>query len=342
MKKVISSILALGLAFSLVGCSNTSSEVETQGQDVKEVSAFSILQNNNSNYFIAENESDIYYSYFNSIKKLSKEDNSISDVFTFEGDEYIPITTIEYFNNRLYILMADELVSMDTNGENILRLNKADVEDTGMDFSSAQMYVFNDNIYVYMSMESIYMINGETLSLEKSNENIFNKIQVSETETIVLSAEDVNGEIYLEKEDKTKTLISSEDEKVLLYQVGVSDEFVFYPVYNNTDFEKAANSTTGIIVSLYKIDFNGENKEVIIEFDITSEYQNIKYDAEYIYLIGYKNEVLKINKDTLEESLITIDETIMGIYDISSEKIFSIFGEPFYIDTITGEKVNLS
>lgn len=298
----------------------------------------SIISNNNSNSRTAEDEDFIYYFYMPTVKKMSKADNSVEDIYTFE-DIYTIVNAFECFGDRLYFLTyKGELISMDKNGENLLkaRFSLDDSEELlEYDSPTPTPYVFGDNLYFIPSdLSAAYRVDPDTLALELADPGIAYQHITSDKTIFIKKAEDEVGRLYVKPDNEDMTLFSAEDESVILNRVNFTDYYVFYMAFKSNDFST---------LYLYRVDLDGENKVLIKEVGVANNTGNIKYDNEYIYLVASEDEYLKIHKETLEETNIASmvdDVNKVHNHEISNEKFFHAFFE-YYIDGETGEKVEL-
>ncbi|MEG1862835.1 MAG: hypothetical protein RR198_04425 [Oscillospiraceae bacterium] len=287
-----------------------------------------ITAENNRNRLICENSDSIFYFNYTTIKKLSKDDNSIHDVFT--SDDIIE--GLEYFNNRLYCKTDNgkNLISMDTNGENVI---SNDISAVLGEVKPSSYYVFDNNIYLQtMDASVIYKVNTDTLDIELVNIDIKNKFILSEENIFVLKKGDDNKkQIYKQDESGDLVLFSKENGGGVGF-VNFTDDYVFYTV-NNDDFTSA---------KLFRVKLDGSNIEVIKEINPRYEKLSILYDANYIYLMDNDKEYWKINKNTLEKSnIISMIDLNDLSYEIANEMLFYTFTDLYYINTCTGEKADL-
>lgn len=327
-------IVAALLVFVVIGvCFMTNPNRNLTGDLAK---TSSIISNNNRNLSTAEDEEFIYYFSLPTMKKMSKADNSVEDIYTFE-DIYTIVNVFECFGDRLYLLTSEgELISMDKNGENILKARfSLEGSEELLEIASPvpRPYVFGDNLYfVAGDLSAAYRVDPDTLELELADTGIASQHITSDKTIFITKAEDEVGRLYVKPDNGDMTLFSAKDESVILNRVNYTDYYVFYMAFKSNDYST---------LYLYRVDLNGENKVLIKEVGLGDDNAHIQYDNEYIYLVVSEDEYLKINKETLKETNIaSILEGSNSNHVILDEKFFDTLFR-YYIDTETGEEVKL-
>lgn len=134
----------------LTGCRNN----EEQQNPIDTLSkTSSILSNNNQNIFTSENEDFIYFVDAASLKRVSKADSSVTDIYKFDAADY-PITAFECWKDRIYLILNKEC----------FRINKETLKKE--DISSVinidnPLYEISNKKFFYIS-EKTYYIDSDT------------------------------------------------------------------------------------------------------------------------------------------------------------------------------------
>ena len=326
MKRIFVLLTSLMLCFLAASCG------ETDIKDSRDTG--SILSNNNSNYHTAEDEEYIYFLDVLAVRKISKADNSVEDLYVF-GDGEIGFTVaMECFEERIYMLnLASELISMDKDGKNVKKsvVEIDAIKDLNQN-SSISPYVYDGNLY-FLSNNSgnIYCVDAESHSLELVEGAKSNQFIASDNTVFIKKTENDMGRLYVKYEGEEETLFSAEEESVLLNRVNYAEDYVYYISSEDHDFSS---------VSLWRVDLDGKNKVLIKSFDMLNQYADVKYDNRYIYLcIGNENFV-KIDKETFEETDISsmLEWEKRSAYEVVDEKLFH-FAQSYFIDSKSGEKI---
>ncbi|MEG2192621.1 MAG: hypothetical protein RRX95_05010, partial [Oscillospiraceae bacterium] len=242
---------------------------------------------------------------------------------------------IEYFDNRLYITIKNDIISMDTNGENELKADLSPINDKSNENYAdtlPRFYTYNNELYLVSGYsDTPYNIDTHNLSFKAENKDILKKRILSDGTVFTKKNENEGARIYIKLPEKEKTLFSKEDENILLNSINYTDKYVFY--LSN----KAVNPN---IYSLYRVDILSSDRKLIKEADAAIGFIGPFYDSEYIYLTT-NNELFKINKETLkEENMSNVLQRGAGIfYEPSNEKLFFFLGETTCFDTKTGEEI---
>lgn len=238
----------------------------------------SIISNNNQNLFISEDEDFIYFVDVMTVKKMSKADNSIVDIYTFDGTDYIPVTFLECFKDRIYLVnFENEFISIDKNGNDVMKtvISEEDIEGYSEE-ATIIPYIFGDNLYFRINNSGLmYRVDPDTHALELADSEIKNQYITSDKTMFMLKAEEEVGRIYVKPENGDKTLFSAENESVILNSVNYTDYYVFYMAFQEKDFSS---------LYLYRVDLDGENKVLIKKIDLDENNALIEYDNEYIYI----------------------------------------------------------
>lgn len=322
LTKIINIILfAVVLCITLIGCS------KEENTEYKQEKTDSLVSNNNQNTFISEDEKFIYLTDTVVVKKISKSDNSITDIFIQDIDDAKFITSFEYFNGRIYLILENTtLVSMDTSGNDIVEFEiPNEVKNKSKD-KVATPYTFDDSLYFIFDTD-IYRVTTEPLGLEIRDKEI-KRMYKTKDETLFIKKVDGNiGRIYTVDSDGKEHLFSSPEDKVLISNTNFTDFYVFYPSYNE-DYT---------FVNIYRVNIDGSEKTLIKSVPI-GDFLNIKYDNFNVYL-HTSSDFVKIDKETLQETNISNTPDLTDILEPADNKLFS---QLWYIDCANGEKVNLS
>lgn len=329
MKRIIAGILSAIMCFSLVGCNDGQTEkADTLHKTI------SIVQNNNQNRITAEDENYIYFYNVNEILKMSKADNSVETVYTFDGDNLMGVNSIEYFDGALYVIGFSvqpgvmQLATVKTDGTG---MNKVTLEDTNQ---MPNFYTWEDKLYLnyfMMGNDRSYSVAPETLELTETEREYRARTKINDGSIFVKKVEDNCGKLYKKDADGNTALFLNEDKSVFAHHV--TDHYVFYTLIDPVKPEK---------FEVYRCDTGGNNKTFIKEIPLMSM-GGTAFDNRYYYISEVNGPVWKIDKETLE----TIDIlTVEGIdfidtftHEINNEKFFFSHIDTYYIDTVTGEKV---
>ncbi len=325
MKKIIAVILSAIMCFSFVACSGEQTE-ETLYKTI------SIVQNNNQNRITAEDENYIYFYNVNKIMKMSKADSSVETIYTFDGDDLMQFSCIEYFDDALYMIGIGrefgvmQLATIKTDGTG---MNKVILEDTNQ---MPNFYTWEDKLYLdyfMMGNDRSYLVTPETLELTETEREYRARTKTGDGSVFVKNIEDGRGKLYKTDTNGNTALFLNEDKSVFMHHI--TDYYVFYILLDPTTFEK---------FEVYRCDLDGNNKVLIKEFP-GQNYYNTYYDNKYLYVGEYNGPVWKINKETLEVTDIsTIEGIDFALQEINNERMFySFISDVYYIDTTTGEKV---
>ena len=323
MKKISLILFTFLLSVSLIGCSKNDNSQE-------QVKTYSSVSNNNQNMFISEADDSIYWTDNYSIKKISKSDNSVTDVFIQDKNEFKSITAFEYFNGRIYLLMNNEvLLSMDENGQDILEFNLQDKIKNSAQYPVANLYTFDGSLYI-LSDTDVYHITEKPLGVE-IRDNDIRRMYMSKDKTLFIKKLDGdNGRIYTVDSDGKETLFSSPEDKVLINITNFTDSYVFYPSFKD-DYSG---------IDIYRVNIDGSDKTLLKTIPI-DDFRNIKYDNFNIYIqtsAGY----IKIDKESLKESDIPNTSDLNDFLEPADNKLFSSsWDNMYYIDCTNGEKVDL-
>ena len=290
----------------------------------------SILSNNNRNIFIAEDVEYIYFKDVVKIKKMNKADESVTELYTFDASIYEVPTDLEYFDGRVYVFTSlGEVVSMDTNGENV---KKAKMPEELINSNiAASKGVYNNQLYWFQY--ETYRINPDTLEFEKTD-NVSTGARVAADGSVwIKTIEDNVGRLYRADENGELVLFTDETESVSTSHM--TNSYMFYCVYKIGDFSR---------YYIYRTDVSGKNKTLIKEVELNDVSFRVTFDNRYIYLPIDESKLVKINKETLEETDISVSAQAYNISlgEVCDGKLFETLSSCYYVDLDTGEKVNLS
>ena len=256
----------------------------------------------------------------------------MSSGYTFDASVYEIPTDLEYVDGRIYVFTTlGNIVSMDTNGENIL---KEKIPDELINSSIAGSKYISENKLYYVT-NKMYRIDSETLTFEAIDTPI-NTGYIAKDGTVFVTQRD--GDylgLYKTNKDGEFVLFSDNNEGVWSSHINYTDSYVFYVAWEKGDFNK---------YSIYRVDLSGENKTLIKEVPLNDVSSMIKFDNSYIYIAISQNELIKVHKETLEETDISVSAQsyISSVGEVSEGKLFETINSCYYIDLDTGEKVNLS
>ena len=105
MKKLSALILAF-FVLTFGGCAGNSDVKNTYDKTA------SVVSNRNSNIFISEDSDYIYYiDRYTSVKRLSKSDGALAQIFPSEGYVVGGISAFEAFNDKIYVLLLMKIKS---------------------------------------------------------------------------------------------------------------------------------------------------------------------------------------------------------------------------------------
>ena len=318
MKKYIAIILTIIMCISLIGCGNSQTEkADTLHKTI------SIVQNNNRNRMVCEDENYIYFFNTNQILKMSKDNDSLETVYTFEGDNWLCFDCIEYYNGAVYMIGFGPEASMG------MMLATVKTDGTGMKTVSLgnrnvmpNFSVYGDTLYL-----GEYRLNPETLEMEETEYKQYFK--TSDGYIFTKEVEYQCGRLYKTGPNGNKQLFLNTDKSVFMQHI--TDCYVFYVLVDPVNFDK---------FELYRCDIDGNNDMFIREIPL-DKILEISHDNKYLYVGEYKGAIWKIDKETLETTDISGIEDIEYVWqEVSNEKFFYCRGgECYYIDTVTGEKV---
>lgn len=319
-KNIIFVFFSVVTLIALTGCSKT--------QPVRE-EAYSLVSNNNLNIYISEDENFIYRTDTWTVKKMSKSNNTVVDIFIQDTETATPITALECFNGRIYMLLNDTtLVSMNTDGQDILKNDIGDELKNESQGSAITAYTFDDCLYLIAGNSNVYRVNSEQLILEKRNSDV-KRMYITENRSLFIKRLDGNiGRIYSIDGDSNEQMFSSPEDKVLINNAYFSDSYIFYPSFSE-DYT---------YIDIFRINSDGNDK-TLIESVPVSHFYNIKYDCTDIYL-QTPDEIIKINKETLKKTIVLrVTDLTDDFWEAADGKMFSCRGEQmYYIDTSKGEK----
>ena len=323
MKRITAMILAVLMCFSLAGCD--SGQIEKTDTMHKTIS---ILQNNNHNRITAEDENYIYFCDVNKVMKMSKADDTVETIYTFDGENLMSFFSIEYFDGRLFMISADmeiRLVSVKTDGTDMKKVTLKDNNQI------PGFYTYDGNLYLdyfLMGNDRSYIITPETLELEQTDREPQYQTITADGSVFVKKIENNAGKLYKTDADGNTALFLHRDKSVFAHHI--TDYYVFYILIDPVIPDKW---------EVYRCDLDGNNNVMIKEIPLENM-QNMSYDNEYLYIGEYKGPVWKINKETLETTDISGIEGIdYGLQEVNNEKFFFSHIDTYYIDTVTGEKV---
>lgn len=328
MKRIIAVILAGVICLGLIGCNN--SQVENTDTLHKTIS---IVQNNNANRITAEDENYIYFYDVNEILKMSKTDSSVETVYIFEGDNLMQFNCIEYFDNALYMIGIGrefgvmQLATVKTDGTG---MNKIILEDT----NQMPNFYTHDNIlyldYYWLGNDRSYALTPETLELEIVEKRTpIHQTMISDGSSFAKAVEDGCGRLYKTDPDGNTELFLNTDESVFAHHI--TDYYVFYILIDPVKMDKW---------EVYRCDVDGSNETFIKEIALMNM-GGTSFDNKYYYISEVNGPLWKINKETLEITDISIIEGVdFALQEVNNEKMFYSFtSDVYYIDTVTGEKV---
>ena len=334
MKRILSAVLATVLCLVLAGCNSTPAEDTLYKTK-------STVRNNNHNMLIAEDEDFIYFADSDIIKKMSKEDNSVTAIY--DSDRDLGFYHVEYADGRVYALgfeplknykFKDIIISMDTNGENLIKKDFIVPDDRYDDSRTIPNgYIHNNRLY-YPFNGNMYKVNPDTLDLEIATEEIKGTYTTADGTVFISKTEDSKRRLYTVDENGRLKLFS-DTERSIWDNINITDYYVFYADVDLNNFTQ---------YNLYRTDITGENKTLIKEVPFSEATRSIKYDDKYIYLIVSNTELLKIDKETLQATDISsMIEQFKSCFDVSDEKFFNTInvGAKCY-DTVTGEEIVIS
>ena len=323
-RMAIAGILVLCLSSTLlISCTGSSSDDYLSKTS-------SIISNNNRNIFIAEDADYIYFKDAVKIKKMNKADETVTELYTFDATLYEIPTDLEYFDGRLYIFTSlGEVVSMDTNGENI---KKAKLPQELINSNIAvSKGTYNNQLYYFQN--NTYRIDPETLAFEIT-EHISTGTRVAADGSVwIRTTEDNVGRLYRTDENGQMVLFTEANESV--WSSHMTNSYMFYCVWENGDMSK---------YYIYRADISGENKTLIKELELNDASFRVTFDNSFIYLPISKTQLMKIHKETLKETDISVsaEAYYSSLGEVCNGKLFETNISCYYIDLDTGEKVNLS
>ena len=325
-KSLIAGILVLCLSSTLlISCTDNSKSEYSY-------TASSVISNNNKYMFIAEDENNIYFKDAVKIKKMSKLDNSETELYTFDANIYEIPTDLEYVDGRIYVFTTlGDIVSMDSNGENIL---KAKIPEEAINTNAAvKKYIAGNQLY-YIT-DKAYKIVPDTLALELTDYPATFWQAANDGSAFVAQQDGDYVGLYKTSETGELVLFSSNNEGVWSSHINITNNYVFYVANEKGDFSKYC---------IYRVDLSGENKILIKEVPLDNYSFNVNFDNRYIYILLGQNKLIKIDKRTLKETDISVSAQAYqsSVGDICEGKLFETINSCYYIDLDTGEKVNLS
>lgn len=283
----------------------------------------SIESNNIRNTFVSEDKDFIYIlEQLKRIKKLSKNDHSLSQIFSLDENSLEVITSFECFENKVYILTNyNRLISIDKYGQNFSQFEFGNNENT-INTSNSSSYLIGDNLYFTINGK-VYCVTENPLSLDLYTDDIFFR-PIANTEC---SLDTNEGNIYLLDSSGSQMLLSSTDETVI--STNLTDYYIFYVAIPKELSE----------ICVYRMNLDGSDKKLIKNMSFEN-LKNITFDNKYIYICA-GNGYVKIDKETFDEiNLSNISELSTGYYEVVDEKFFQCLLYPtYYIDTRTGEKI---
>ncbi|MBQ7903957.1 MAG: hypothetical protein IJ362_09520 [Oscillospiraceae bacterium] len=323
-RTVTAGILALCLSSTLlISCTGSSSD------DYLSKTA-SILSNNNRNIFIAEDADYVYFKDAVKIKNMNKSDETVTELYTFDATIYEIPTDLEYFDSRLYIFTSlGEVVSMDTNGENIKKAKLP--AELMLSSVSVSKGIYNNQLYYFQG--DTYKIDPETLEFEKTERVSTGTRVASDGSVWIRTTENNVGRLYRTDENGEPVLFTEESESV--WSSHMTNSYMFYCVWENGDMSK---------YFIYRADISGENKTLIKEVELNDVSFRVTFDNSYIYLPISKTQLVKIHKETLKETDISVSAQsyITSLGEVCDGKLFETLNSCYYVDLDTGKKVNLS
>lgn len=320
MKKIISLFLVMIMLLSITACSGRQADADTS----------SIVSNNNRNIFITEDNENIYFSCGDAVKKMSKADDTVADIYVAETEDAYP-RDIQCLDGRLYWLAKNRILySADTDGNN---LKQADIsfyptENIPDMWGLPSFYTYNGILYLVSGYTLIpYSINPDTLALERAEKDI----------RFMYIADDggeynAKARFYKNDGDEKITLSPEVGGSLLYNRINYSQDYIFFAFVETSDTPKA---------TLYRVDISGENKIAVKDFNI-DEQCDLQYDNQYVYLKA-ENSFIRIDKCTLEQKDITdIVNPYEYTYDVADGKFFQLLEAPaYYIDVETGIKTDI-
>jgi len=299
----------------------------------------SIVSNNNRNNGVAEDEDFIYFVYAMDVKKISKKDNSVETIYTFEGEVNM-VNTFECFDGRLFfITYDDDFISMDTNGENIIKTKLEIKKPTDTMYGGNPVpkpWVSGGNLYLLThSPYRAYLVNPHTLEVEEVDYEIAEQYQTEDGKIFTNRLEDEVRKLYVKLPSGEERLFSAEDESVI--DSHYTKAYVFYQAFKMVDSEFQTDS-----LYLYRVDLDGKNKVLVKEIIVAESSGNVRYDNEYAYIYMNEPGCLRIHKETLKETIVKSIQT-SGSWgnEISNGKYFSA-ARHYFIDCETGEMTNFT
>ena len=137
----------------------------TGNSDVKDTydKTASVVSNRNSNIFISEDSDYIYYiDRYTSVKRLSKSDGALAQIFPSEGYVEGGISAFEAFNDKIYVLLhSGQLICVDKNGEQLEEYTFYP-DDVIMGSMDANAFIYDINLY-FISGATAYKVKENLL-----------------------------------------------------------------------------------------------------------------------------------------------------------------------------------
>ena len=331
MRKAIAAIITVIMCLTFISCDSSSEVTADNGTLCKTIS---IVQNNNRNRITAEDENYIYFYNVNEILKMSKTDDSVETIYTFEGDNYMGFNSIEYFDNALYMIGMGrdpvlQLATVKTDGTG---MNKVTLEDINQ---IPNFYTFEDNLYLkymFLGNDRAFEITPGTLDLNPVDIAALSQFNAADGSIFVKKIEDNRGKLYKTDAAGNTELFLHRDKSVFFHHI--TDYYVFYILIDPVE---------QLYWEVYRCDLDGNNNTLIKEIPLMS-IGGTAYDNENLYISEVNGPLWKINKETLEISDVLTVNNIEFIdtftHEVNNGKFFYSFTSiVYYIDTVTGEKV---
>lgn len=324
MKKLSALILAFFvLAFG--GCTGNSDVNNTYDKTA------SVVSNRNSNIFISEDSDYIYYiDRYTSVKRLSKSDGALAQIFPSEGYVEGGISAFEAFNDKIYVLLhSGQLICVDKNGEQLEEYTFSP-DDVIMGSMDANAFIYDNNLY-FISGANAYKVKENPLELELRDYDVINRYTTPAGENFYKD----NGKIFKTDDNSNQTLISADD-MVVMNTVNFTDYYIFYRSYSE-DLTQ---------LNLYRIALDGSDKKLIKSIPLDSYCGYVGYDNRYIY-IATDAGLVKTDKETLKEvdlsdiQQLSSSRMFDAVLEVADGKLFQCAAETYYIDTANGEKIYL-
>ena len=184
---------------------------------------------------------------------------------------------------------------------------------------------------MFLGNDRAFEITPGTLDLNPVDIAALSQFNAADGSIFVKKVENGCGKLYKTDADGNTMLFLHREKSVFAHHI--TDYYVFYILIDPVSPDKW---------EVYRCDLDGNNNVLIKEIPLMSM-GGTAYDNENLYISEVNGPIWKIDKETLETTDILTVEGIDFIdtftHEVNNGKFFFSHIDTYYIDTVTGEKV---